>query len=351
MRITKLSVLLVLLPISVLGKELPVLKSKQLSTNLRYLSKDGKITYYQKRSGSFELSTNYSFKKLLQYPVDTTYNIVVSGTQKHILVEAITQYHRNLNSFKAYDIHLGDYGQTKPPAKIAQGVNSKLHLNDTWLSFYSPITKTINLHNTKDVSISKKMQIQRNLNPFFIPQVDLITPNDIFYTDINKSGEHALMHYSYIDKKFQVVYKSRKAGHKIEFCLYNDKVYVGEFPLEGVLGKSSIHKINIYQNQNYAAKQMIYSSGLPDIGNFLCAKDSIYFTKTREYLKKINFRITDLAKLNLKTDAVKYLSKLNFVTQAVSMDGLVLIPYRDKIYIADGKQDILKSEIIKEKNE
>ena len=38
---------------------LPELLAKQAVSNIRYLSQDGKFTYYQKRSGSLLFSSNY----------------------------------------------------------------------------------------------------------------------------------------------------------------------------------------------------------------------------------------------------------------------------------------------------
>ena len=46
--------------------ELPEISTKQAISNLRFISKDGKFTYYQRRSGSLLLSTNLKVKKLEQ---------------------------------------------------------------------------------------------------------------------------------------------------------------------------------------------------------------------------------------------------------------------------------------------
>jgi hypothetical protein len=52
--------LLLFLTVSVYAVDLPTLQTKQELNNLRYLSRDGKISIYRKYSGSLELATNYA---------------------------------------------------------------------------------------------------------------------------------------------------------------------------------------------------------------------------------------------------------------------------------------------------
>ena len=42
-----------------IDKPLPVLKTKQSLNNIRFISSDGKLTYFQRRSGDLQLSKNY----------------------------------------------------------------------------------------------------------------------------------------------------------------------------------------------------------------------------------------------------------------------------------------------------
>ena len=55
--------------------QLPTLKAKQSLDNIRFISKDGKYTYYQRRSGNLQVSTNYSNEEVLDGEKHTEYFI------------------------------------------------------------------------------------------------------------------------------------------------------------------------------------------------------------------------------------------------------------------------------------
>jgi hypothetical protein len=69
--------LLTLFSISIQA-EVAQLQTKQDISKIRYISSDGKFTYYQKNSGELQLSTNYNFTTLLKKPKLTQYNLFTS---------------------------------------------------------------------------------------------------------------------------------------------------------------------------------------------------------------------------------------------------------------------------------
>ena len=292
MRFTSLLIIL-LVSFCTYAKELPKLLTKQPLEYIRFISDDGKITYYQKKSGSFQFSTNYDYAKLLEFDSDTIFYTQVSDQKKKVLIEV----------------------------------------------------SEINFTQISSAKSNKVIKLSKKNNPFFKPHKRMINPTDVIYTDINSSGVSALLFHSFTDDKTQTIFKSKSKGTKLEICLVQDSIYLGEFPLDGVNLGSTIYKIDLYNNQGFQKKSIIYESTLPDLGQMLCDQENIYFIKAREYYQKSNIKITDLAQINLKTLQLNFLSELKFVTQVLKMDSLILIPFRDDYYIAKGKQDLAASEI------
>ena len=69
----------------------------------------------------------------------------------------------------------------------------------------------------------------------------------------------------------------------------------------------------------------------------VCLPDSIYFVKTMNQDKALNFKVTEAVKLTLKTQKIESKSDLKHVTQLIEMDGRVLIPLRGEFYVLEGK--------------
>lgn len=344
MRFTSLLIIL-LVSFCTYAKELPKLLTKQPLEYIRFISDDGKITYYQKKSGSFQFSTNYDYAKLLEFDSDTIFYTQVSDQKKKVLIEVSKNQHKKLDPMKNNDLYIGDYGSQNSPLKISQGVSARLELKDTWVSSFNLKESEINFTQISSARSNKVIKLSKKNNPFFKPHKRMINPTDVIYTDINNSGVSALLFHSFTDDKTQAIFKSKSKGTKLEICLVQDSIYLGEFPLDGVNLGSTIYKVDLYNNQGFQKKSIIYESTLPDLGQMLCDQKNIYFIKAREYYQKSNIKITDLAQINLKTLQLNFLSELKFVTQVLKMDSLILIPFRDDYYIAKGKQDLAASEI------
>ena len=73
--------------------QLPELLAKQSINNIRLISQDGKLTYYQKKSGSLFLSTNYKVSELIKGPADSHYTLVVGDFQRKIAIAQNENYH------------------------------------------------------------------------------------------------------------------------------------------------------------------------------------------------------------------------------------------------------------------
>ncbi len=340
-----IKILLLTLPLIAFSK-LPEMQTKQALNNIRFLSKDGKFTYFQ-QNGKLFLSTNYSSSTLKEDEDSTSYLIFGSPSRKTLIVEQEKEFHRNLSAIKSTTLYSLDYGKDKLE-KISDGAFLSLNLEDTWINYYDSKTQEIKAKSLKTDQAVVTVKLKNQINPFFRPQALMATKDTLFYTDINSKGSMALIMYSIFDKTFTTVYKSRFNGMNLKFCIQGDNIYLGEFSFAEADHGSSIFKIPLYNNKDFNTITQIYSSQLNDIGNIVCSEKNIYFVKTLDENKSLNTKKTEVAKIDLKENKLTILTDLRYVTNIINMDGTILIPFRDKYFVAEGKSRLNDDKLIKD---
>jgi len=318
----------------VTAAELPQFITKQSSENIRYLSSDAKFTYFQNNSGLLYLSTNYKNEEILNGAKNTQYNIVGSSERKYLLITKDETYHSIFTPLKPLGIYLLKYGD-KAAKKVGEGVAPQLHLQDTWLSFYMPETKSIRVISTQLNDISFNIKTLNQLNPYFIPNIVMFSKDDIFYTDLNENGLAGLIKFSKTLKAGAIVYKANSIEDKIELCKCSDKLFLGIFPLNLNGRDSSIFMAEVEKNKVLDIKKF-YNSHEKDLGNMLCAAEELYFIKTDTELgrRKYNVYKTKTSELGLTK-----LTDLNFVTQIIEQEDKVLVPFKDKTFVINIKNE------------
>ncbi len=329
-------------------KKIAELETKQASNNLRYVSSDGKVTYYQNRSGTLSYSTNYSNLELIKSPKHTQYSVHVSNSKKKVLVSADETYYSKMNFNKLKSIYIIDYAKEKAK-EIGKGVDPQLHLNDLYASFYNPNSKLITLYNTS-TKTKKSFKVFNNLAPFFRPKVELITTNELLFTDINKSGETAILNYSFISKKFIPVFKSKLKNSHLNFCINNQKAIVFESSANNLKPQTNIYTIDLFNNDSFKKRNLIYSSIFNDIGNLLCNNNSIFFIKTIGVKQNLNSQTSDIVKIDLQTNILKRFESDINPTQLLKMDSLILTPKNGKLFLVEGNNtSLINDTIVKDK--
>ncbi len=328
------------------------LQTKQAINKIRYITKDGKITYYQKNSGEFQMSTNYSFATVIKKEKNTQYLAHASSTQKRLAIEVDATHFSHMNLRKNHEIYVALFGKKGNATKIADGVNPQLHLEDQWLSYYDLQQRIIYFHNfSTDLKDKKKRTIKmsHHLNPYHIPDIVMLTPNDVLYTDINKSGHMALLLYSFVEGSFTTVYKTKKPGNKIDYCTLKNKIIIGEFPFNGVQSESAIVGVDIFNNKfkNFIS---YYSSKMGDLGNLKCLNKKVYFIKTISKDNTLNDKNTEVASLDLASKEIKIESKLEKVSQITVMGEKLIASRKGKYYLIYG-QNTTQSDKISEEGE
>jgi hypothetical protein len=325
--------------------ELPEIQTKQALNNLRYLSHDGKFTYFQ-QNGKLYLSTNYASSIIHSASKTSSFLIFGTDARKKIIIEEDNNFHRNYSSIKIKSIFAAGFGKNEV-TPIAKGSFISLNLKDSWINYFNPFEKVIYAKPIMGNNKPIKIKLKNSVNPFFEPSSLMITRDTIIFNDINDTGVMGIFMYSNIEKKFTPLYKGKFPGTNLKFCKVDDSLIIGEFSLDGVSHGSSIYKVPLYSNKGFSSLSQIYTSELDDIGNLVCSKTNLYFIKTINQNKTLNTKTTEVAKIDLKTNKTTILTDLRYVTNIVNMDGTILIPFRDKYLVAEGKSRLNDDKLIK----
>ena len=327
--------------------KLPELVTKQASNNLRFLSDDGKSTYYRRRSGSLLHGTNYTVKEVLKGTLGTNYTVKGTPAKKKLVVVKNPRYHTYLSPRDPQQIYTLDYhGST--PTSMGKGIAPRLHLDDRWLSYYSPYRKTIVVKNIAKPAIRYAVKISRGPNPFFIPEVVMRDKDTVIFTDIGSRGIPKVISYDKNTKKRETLYKTPSPNKKIELCIKKDILLVGEFGLDPVEPHSMLASISL-KGLDFSKRSVFYKSDLPDRGNMVCTLpgDEVYFVKNLTGKdKKERFEAVSVDPKSKKTTT---LSDVFHATQIIDMDGKLLLPYQGKYYVLVGTSDTTKFDTLKKK--
>jgi hypothetical protein len=336
--------------LSLQAAELPRFLTKHSSETLRFISMDGRYAYVQKKPGVLGLVS--SFRSIDFLTDANANNFLVRGSRfkNRLTIESVPNAHDELSLVKNHKIFVMDYGNSIT-REIGIGRGAKLHLQDEWITYYNIVDKVIHVEN---LLTQKKFSIKvsAKANPFFIPEVEMVSQSSILYTDINENGYAALVGYNLATLKSNITYKSSQTATRLELCQSENYLGMGEFPYDGVNRGSKIQYIKLTEQVNLAGFTTLYSSVEQDVGNMICLPNNIYFIKTMNQDKVLNYKVTEAVKLEIATQNIEARSSLKHVTQLLEMDGRVLIPLRGQFLVLEGKnnlsEDILKSVPTKE---
>ncbi|MCF8057950.1 MAG: hypothetical protein K9K67_01530 [Bacteriovoracaceae bacterium] len=325
--------------------ELPELTTKQDIKNIRYASSDGKFTYYQRNNGSLQFSTNYKVTEVIKLEPNTDYNLYVTNHKKYVFVEANETYHTYLAPRNNKALYLIDYG-TSTIKKIGEGQITGIHDQDKWISYYNSFSKILTIQSPLSETLKHEIKLANVKNLYFQPQVIMIDTDTVIYTDINKDGLPGILRFKINSRKIDLLYKAENYTSKLEVCINGEDVYWGEFGLDPLTKRSQIRTLKT-NNLDFKNSQVIYQSEENDLGQIVCElnDESIYFIKTfRNNIGKLTY---DAFKVSPNSKKGEKISDLKFVTNLFLMDKKLLLPYQDKYYILEGKNNLTEFDKIK----
>lgn len=330
--------------------ELPRFLTKHSPDTLRYISMDGRYAYVQKKAGVLGLVSSFRSTDFLTDSNSNYFAVKGSRFKNRIAIESVPNAYDEMSLIKNHKIFVVDYGNTTT-REIGAGRGVKLHLRDEWITFFDMYEKKIMIVN---LVTQKKFEIKlsKKENPFFVPEVEMVSSRAVVYSDINEQGYSAMVTFDLETLKSNIVYKSSQTATRLELCQHEGYLGVGEFPYDGVDRGSKISYIPLNDVTNLAGMVNIYTSIEQDIGNMVCLPQWIYFVKTMNQDKQLNHKVTEVVKLELKTQNIEAKTQMKAVSQIIEMDGRVLIPFRGEFFVLEGQpnlgEDTLKSAPTKE---
>ena len=325
--------------------KLPVLTTKQEISNLRFISSDGKLTYYQKKSGSFVLSTNYNVEESIKLNKNTHFQVRTSSAKKWILVSANENFQTHYSLREPLKIYKIPFGKSKSQL-IGQGLAPQLHLDDEWASWFLPKEKKINFFNLNKEGLQFFIPITNIKNPYFTHSALMVNNNQILFTDLNEKGLPGILLFEKNTKKISLFQKFESPNVGIELCQKNKKIYIIRYGLDSIAKATTIREIS-HEKLDYTQSKLIYNSSKNDIGQMVCqiSKDSIFFIKNVSDQK--GNLLYEIAQLNTKNKEIKIISDVSFATQLLEMDGNLLLPYNGNYRVLLGENNMTQFDLLK----
>ena len=326
-------------------EELPLFITKQDIRNIRYISLDGSMTYYQRSNGSLQVSTNYNVREVIKLNERSQFLVFVSPLKKHTVISHQSEPYTMASSRWMNKLFLSPYGTTKTK-EIGEGLFIDFHgKQDELISYYVPTRKKIIILQVSNLKKKAEISIIGGLNPYFLPEVALINEKNILFTDQNKKGISGLRLYNFKSKKSSLFYKAQSSSTKLNICRNSESLYLWESSFNNNLPGTRITSIPL-KKFNRDEQKFVYQSNLNDRGNLICNKseDHLYFIK--EY-KKDGKLFHDVAKHDIKKGKTKLISNLRFISSLINLDGRLLIPFQGKYYSLDKANDISKVDQLK----
>lgn len=319
---------------SVQNSKLPILTTKQDISNIRFISKDGKSTYYQRGSGDFLLSTNYKVEKILEGKQGSQYEMIGSTARKFLIVTQQQEFHTFYGIRLLPKVFKIDFGGATA-RELGAGLWPMLHQEDMWLSTFDPTKRELQFTNLQTPALTFAIKLYNAANPYFKPQVAMTNGNTILYTDLNKEGIMGILKFELSTKKITPLFKADAVDQKLELCFANNYLYVGQF---GKISSKTGSQISVMKSDNldFSKRDIIYESALNDVGNIVCDYDpkKIYFSKA------MTADSHEIVELEVVSKKVTPLTDLGFATQLINMDGRLLAPARGLFYVVFGEDNL-----------
>lgn len=323
---------------------LPELLTKQSINNIRFISSEGKFTYYQKRSGSLIYSSNYKVHEMIKGPIGTEYTVTATENRKKIVISKNETFHTYYSLRAKESIYLANFGEIEIK-EIGTGSNAKLHLDDSWVSFYDFYSKTIIFESTTNSATRFSIKLNNKLNPYFSPQVIMSDENNIYYTDLGDSGAVGVLRYQRNSNQSELIHKLTDPMIRFEMCLKNKELILLEVGINSSNTGTTIRSLPL-PAENFKFTKNIYSSNVHDIGHMVCnfSPENIIFIKNSGNNLQVK---ADVFELNLTTQNLKPLSDFFTVSSLINMDGILLVLDKGKYYVLSGKLDFKNIDLLK----
>lgn len=318
------------------------LKTKQAIENIRFISNDSKYTYFQKNSGELSLSANFSTRPVFKDTANTHYIIHHSNDRLRLIVTKDKEYYSFFSPKKELDIFVIPFGE-KDATYIGKGRNPKLHLRDSWITYFSPLTNILHFQEIEGDKRKYQVMLQAPAQSFHSPDVVMINDRLFVYTDLDGEFLAKTLTFYPQTKQKETIYQAATPGQYQQLCLIKNQMIISEFSKTFLEPNSVIMKVDIKQSPTLKALKPLYNQATRDLGRIHCLKDRIYFLKERATSKTHTLPLQDIFSVNyLTAELLQHTSGQNF-NQIFDMDGrLMTILSGEFVELLDTPPKIIK---------
>lgn len=298
------------------------LKTKQAVENIRFISRDSRFTYFQKNSGELSLSANFSTRPVFKDSSNTQYLVSGSNARQKLIVTKDQNFYSFFSPQKMLDIYVISFGG-RDATFVGKGRYPKLHLNDTWISYYSSDNQVLHFKELVADKRAYKVALTAPAQAFHMPFVEMINDRLFVYTDLTPEFIPQTKTYYPQTKQSEIIYQSLNNGQKHNLCRLGDSLIVSDFSKTLIDPVSSIMRVSIQGSPTLKNLKAIYTSDQADLGNIHCLDNKVFFFKQRNNQERL-MPLYDLYSIDLSTLMLKQHSYNQNLSQVFDMDGRLM---------------------------
>ena len=298
------------------------LKTKQAVENIRFISQDSRFTYFQKNSGELSLSANFSTRPVFKDSSNTQYLVSGSSTRQKLIVTKDQSFYSFFSPQKMLDIYVIPFGG-RDATFIGKGRYPKLHLKDTWISYYSTDNQILYFKELGGDKRAYQVALTAPTQAFHMPFVEMINDRLFVYTDLTTEFIPQTKTYYPQTKQSEIIYQSLNNGQKHSLCKQGDSLIISDFSKTFIDPVSSIMKVSIQGSPTLKNIKAIYNSDQADLGNLHCQDNKVFFFKQRDNQERL-MPLYDLYSIDLASLMLKQHSLNQNMNQVFDMDGRLM---------------------------
>ena len=319
--------------------------TKQDINLMRYVSNDGKVTLFQKPSGSLVYTNNYSVKDILQGNEDGLILVYSLPDQPIVILWKREEFLGNYNPIKNGKIFLLNI-KTEKIEEIGAGVSPQFHLNGQWISWYLPQMRVIQFVFLDDRDIKFQIKLNPKVDPYFNPQSIMLNQNQLIYTDSNLQDQVALIFMDRMTQKPEIIRTASHPGHKMDLCQNSSGIFLGDFSLLNSNPESKIFKLDETNPKDFAKFKTMYESASNDLGQLTCySKGSLFFIKSTQAPNQ-QWPSNDIVQIIPETKESVSRTNWGDITQIIAMGNLLLTQRTTSTYLLEGESNSKADQLI-----
>jgi hypothetical protein len=316
--------------------ELIEFTAKQNLQTLRHFFKQNDSNFYMKGKDTLSFSSNYKALPVLKDEISSDYGVSTIDNQNFLIWKKF-DLHRRLSPNKDAEIFLFN-SSTKDIERIGKGSYPKFLRGGKYISFYAYEKKQIVIINNENRNKVSRIRINAK-SPYFVPSYELSALDNVYYTDINDKMFSGILTYNLETKKRETLYKTNQYAINIDLCSTKDNLYI----LESAANKNSF--ANLYRlshiEKDISKRDFLFQSSKGPAHSLKCniEKERVYMIKT---LSGLSGDITEVVSYDFKSKKAFVHTDLKFVTNLISIEDKLYVPYRKKVYVLDDEQGKFK---------